>query len=142
MLSKTRNAVLEGFSIQMSLKDFGNRRTSQMRSVCRSWDCLSQRKKRLRRAFIVLHNQLKGGCRQKGDGLLSLGASNTTTENGLKCHQGRCRWDLWKKFFSSKVIRLEKKLPRQMAESPSLEAFKRSVAMAFGAMVYWWSQHC
>lgn len=45
--------------------------------------------------------------------------------NGLELHQGRIRLDIRKNFFTERVIKLWKWLPRDLVESPSLDIFKR-----------------
>ncbi|KFP65288.1 hypothetical protein N322_11893, partial [Cariama cristata] len=47
--------------------------------------------------------------------------------NGLKLHQGRLRLDIRKSFFTKRDVKHCKRLPREVVEPPSLEAFKRCV---------------
>jgi len=72
---------------------------------------------------------------RRGVGLCSQVTSNRTRGNDLKSHQGRFRLDIRKNFFTERVVRRWTRLPRAVLGSPSLEGFKKHVAVALGDMV-------
>ena len=55
--------------------------------------------------------------------------------NGLKLKEGRFRLDIWKKFFSVRVVRHWTRLPGEVVDAPSLEVFKARLDGALGNLV-------
>lgn len=72
-------------------------------------------------------------------GLFCQVASDRTRGNGFKSSQGRFRLDIKKHFFPEMVIKHWNSLLREVVETPSLEAFKSLVNVAFRGVVWWWN---
>ena len=55
--------------------------------------------------------------------------------NGFKLEEGRFRLDIRKKFFTVRVLRLWNKLPSEVVDVPSVEAFKARLYRALSNLV-------
>lgn len=68
-------------------------------------------------------------------GLFSQEESDGMRENGIKLYQEMFRWNIRKSFFIERLVSYSNRLPREVVESPFLEAFKRFVDVAIGNMI-------
>ncbi|KFZ53015.1 hypothetical protein N321_01717, partial [Antrostomus carolinensis] len=55
--------------------------------------------------------------------------------NGFKLKEGRFRLDIRKKFFTVRVVRHWHRLPKEVVDAPSLEAFKARLDEALSNLV-------
>ncbi|GAB0176413.1 hypothetical protein GRJ2_000106500 [Grus japonensis] len=95
----------------------------------------SLEKRKLRGDLRAAFQYLKGTYRKAGEGLFTRACSDRTRGNGLKLKEDRFRLDIRKKFFTVRVVRHWKRLPREAVEAPCLEVFKARLDGALGNMV-------
>ncbi|KFV97939.1 hypothetical protein N327_11985, partial [Fulmarus glacialis] len=55
--------------------------------------------------------------------------------NGFKLKEGRFRFNIRKKFFTTRVVRHWTRLPREAVDAPSLEVFKARLDGALSNLV-------
>ena len=74
---------------------------------------------------------LKGTYRKAGEGPFIRVGSDRMRGNGLNLEEGRFRLHIRKKFFTMRVARHWNRLPREVVDAPSLEAFKGQAGWGF-----------
>jgi len=86
--------------------------------------------------LIAAFRYLKGAYRKDGENIFSRACGNRTRCNGFKLREGRFRLDTRKKFFTMRVVKHWKRLPREVADAPSLENFKARLDGALSNLVW------
>ena len=80
---------------------------------------------------------LKGAYKLEGERLFLRVDSGRTRRNGLKLRQGWFRLDIRRKFFTQRVVTHWNRLPKEVVDVPSLEAFKARLEVALGSLLWW-----
>jgi len=95
---------------------------------------LSLEKRLLRVAFIVAFQYLKGAYKQEGQRLFMRVDSDRIRGNGFKLRQRRFRLGIRRRFFTQRVMKHWNRLPNEVMDAPSLEAFKVRLDVALGSL--------
>ena len=78
---------------------------------------------------------MKGAYKQEREQLFTRVDSDRTRGNGFKLRQGKIRLDIRKKFFIQRMVTHWNRLPKEVVDAPSLEAFKARLDVALGSLV-------
>ena len=97
----------------------------------------SLEKRRFRGDLIVALQYLKGAYKQEGERVCTRVDSDRTRRKGFKLRQGRFTLDIRRKCFTWKVVTHWNRLPKEVVDAPSLEAFKARLDVALGSLVWW-----
>jgi len=73
--------------------------------------------------------------RKAGERLFIMASSNRTKGNGFKLEEERFRLDIRKKFSTVRVVRDWNRLPSEVVDAPSLEAFEARLDGAVSNLV-------
>ena len=78
---------------------------------------------------------LNGANRKVGEGLFIRAGSGKGGGNGFKLEKGRFRPDIREKLFIMGAVRHWNRLPSEVVDAPSLEAFKARLDVALSNLV-------
>ncbi|KFZ56539.1 hypothetical protein N321_11120, partial [Antrostomus carolinensis] len=96
---------------------------------------LSLEKRRLHGDLIAAFQYLNRAYKQEGEQLFTWADSDRTRGSGFKLREGSFRLNIGRKFFIQKVVRYWNRLPREVMDAPSLEAFKARLDGALGSLI-------
>ncbi|KAK4823664.1 hypothetical protein QYF61_005016 [Mycteria americana] len=96
----------------------------------------SLEKRRLRGDLITVFQYLKGSYKEDGASLFTSSHMEKTRSNGYKLLLGRFQLDTRGKFFTVRTISHWNNLPREVVDSPTLEAFRIRLDRVLGHLVF------
>ena len=102
----------------------------------RELDLFSLEKRRLWGDLLVAFQYLKGASIEEGDRLFMRVDSDRIRGNALQWRLGKFTLATRRKFYTQRVLTRWKRLPREVVDAPSLEAF-RAKDVALGSLVWW-----
>ena len=85
---------------------------------------------------------MKGTYKQEGEWLFTRVDSDRRRGNGFKLRQGKFRLDVRRNFSTQRVVTHWNRLPKEVVDAPSLEAFKARLDVALGSLVWWLATLC
>ena len=80
---------------------------------------------------------LKGAYKQEGKWLFTRVSCARTRRNDFSTKHGRTRLDIGNQFFTIRVVKHWHRLPKEVVDSPSLEAFKARPDVALRSLAWW-----
>ena len=95
----------------------------------------SLEKRRLHGDLLVAFQYLKGASKQEGERLFPRVGCDRTCRSGFQGRQGRFKLGLRMKFFPERLVRHWNRLPKEVVDAASLEAFKARLDVAQGILV-------
>ena len=95
----------------------------------------SLEKRRLQDDLSAAFQYLKGAYKQDGGQPFTRVDNGRTRGKGFKLKEERFRLDIWGKFFLERVVGCWNRLPRDVVDDPSLEAFKAMLDGVLGSLV-------
>ena len=63
--------------------------------------------------------------------------SDRTRGNSLKLRRGRFRLDIRRRFFTQRAVKTWNRLPKEVVDALSPDAFKARLDVALGSLVWW-----
>jgi len=93
-------------------------------------------KRRLREDLMAAFHCLKGAYGKDEQNLFIRACCDRTKSNDFKLREGRFRLDIRKIFFTMRVVKPWHRLPREVVDAPSLEAFKARLDGALSNLVW------
>jgi len=83
----------------------------------------------------VAFQYLKKACKKYGERLFTRTCSDRTKGNSFKLKEGRFRLDRSNKFFMMRVVKHWNRLPREVVDARSVEAFRVRLVGALSNLI-------
>ena len=123
VLCSTKNGFWKRIRIHMN-EEAGGKKRSQQKQQPQQLGLLSVEKRRLRGDLLAAFQYMRGASKPDGERLLARPCSDRTRGSGFKLKEGRLRLDRRRTFVTMRGVGRWHRLPRQVVDAPSLEAFE------------------